>query len=231
MTPQADMEAMRMWGGKKLIFHSGLPRPELEVLKAKKTNRKDLLSALFCCLRMVFVQTTKQICRDLLQHVQSHPVLRSSVEERWWKTSYIWSFMSPENFGLVGRSGDAGMGRGMGSYLCYTWIKETEKHWSGRKVNGWSDPACISPHPSHLTTLHLSRLTAGWLPGESCRTQGQPFQGQKCPQASRGHVSLQNVTSTYKKHNTQIFSLQPHLPVTCSCKRILCVLKNLWSLC
>lgn len=62
---------------------------------------------------------------------------------------------------LVGRSGDAGMGRGMGSYLCYTWIKETEKHWSGRKVNGWSDPACISPHPSHLTTLHLSRLTAG----------------------------------------------------------------------
>lgn len=87
--------------------------------KAKKTSRKDLLSALFYCLRMVFVQTTKQIYRDLLQHVQSLPVLRSSVEERWWEISYIWSLMSPENFMFVGRSGEAGMDKGIRSCLCF----------------------------------------------------------------------------------------------------------------
>lgn len=82
MTLLTDMEAMLIQGGKTLTFHLVLPRPQLVALKAKKTSRKDLLSALFYCLRMVFVQTTKQIYRDLLQHVQSLPVLRSSVEER-----------------------------------------------------------------------------------------------------------------------------------------------------
>lgn len=204
MTPQADREAMWIRRGKKLTFHSGLPRPELEVLKAKKTNRKDLLSALFYCLRMVFVQTTKQICRDLLQHVQSLPVLRSSVEERWWKISYIWSFMSPENFGLVGRSGEAGMGKGMGFYLRLLHTDERNRKALGQQGSEWLEWSRLHfPHPSHLTTSNLSRLTAGQLPGEPCRTQGQPFQGQNYPQPSRAHVSLQSTPSTYKKHNTQ----------------------------
>lgn len=149
---QADSEAKSIGGGKELTFHSRLPRPELEVLKAKKTNRKHLLSALFYCLRMVFVQTTKQICRDLLQHVQSLPVLRSSVEERWWKISYIWSFVNPENFGFVGRSGDAGMGRGMGSYLC---LLHTDK--INRKALGWQGSEWLEWSCSHFPpTLHIS---------------------------------------------------------------------------
>lgn len=40
--------------------------------------------------------------------------------------------MSTENFGLVGRSGEAGMGKEMGFYLCYTQMKETEKLWGGQ---------------------------------------------------------------------------------------------------
>lgn len=196
---------MSIWGRKKLTFHSGLPRPELEVLKVTKTNRKDLLSALFYCLRMVFVQTTKQICRDLLQHVQSLPILRSNVEERWWKISYIWSFMSPENFGLVGRNGEAGMGRGMGSYLHLLHTDKRKRKALGWQGSEWLEWSCshFPPAFTHLTALNLSRLTADWLAGESCRTQGQPFQGQRNPQPSRGHVSLQNTPSTYKKHNTQ----------------------------
>lgn len=154
MTPLTDGEAMRIRGGKKLTFHLVLPRPQLAALKAKRISRKDLLSALFYCLRMVFVQTTKQIYRDLLQHVQSLPVLRSSVEERWWEISYIRSLMSLENFTFVGRNGEAGTDKALRSCLCFATHRQSPGY--GEEVNGLSDPPCIS-HPP-LTSHFLKPL-------------------------------------------------------------------------
>lgn len=137
------------------------------MLKTKKTNRKDLLSALFYCLRMVFVQTTKQICRDRLQRVQSLPVLRSSVEERWWKISYIWSFRSPENFGLVGRSGELGwIGEQDLISVCYT-DKRNRKPlgWQGSEGLEWSCLHFPPPFTAHgLKSLQTHcRLTSRWV--------------------------------------------------------------------
>lgn len=133
MTLLSDMEAMWILQGKKLTFNLVLPRPQLEALQSRKTRRKDLLSALFYCLRMVFVQTTKQIYRDLLQHVQSLPVLRSSTEERWWEITCIWSLISLEKFTFVVRSGEAEMDREVRSYLWFA----THRKKNQKTIRGW----------------------------------------------------------------------------------------------
>ena len=216
--------------GRKMTFHLVFPRPQLAALKAKKTSRKDLLLARFYCLRMVFVQTTKQIYRDLLQHVQSLPVLRSSVEERWWEISYIWSFVSPENITFVGRSGDTGMD---GEVRSCHWEKKQNHQGMARKWIAWMIILAFPTHPSHLTVLNLSRLTASlvsrWAPqGPEPALPG----GISIPNPAWDMWAIPQTPPLPTRNTTsRIFSLQPHLPVTCSCKHILCVLKNLWSPC
>lgn len=115
---------------------------------------------------MVFVQTTRQIYRDLLQHVQSLPVLRSSVEERWWEISYRLSLRSWEDFTFIGASRECRYG------------PEDRRH---RKSSGggkedqmiWLILVAFSTRSSHLTVPNPSRLTAGLA---SHWSQGQPFQ-------------------------------------------------------
>lgn len=201
MTLLTDMETMQIRGGKKLTFHLVLPRPQLAALKAKKTSRRDLLSALFYCLRMVFVQTTKQIYRDLLQHVQSLPVLRSSMEERWWEISYIWSLMSPKNFTFVGRSGEAGMDRGVRSCLCFVTHRQkkqkTTRVWQGSE---WLESSSL--HLPPILQIYLKPLQTHCELGFQVSPAGpkaSPSMWHEYPQPSRGtcepspklHVYLQ----------------------------------------
>lgn len=107
--------------------------------------------------------------------------------------------------------------------------QKTIRVWQER-VNSLSDPPCTSHPPitSHSLKPPQTHCEFGFPQGPEPASPGgisisNPRQG------STSHPP--NSTSTYKKCITQNISLQPHLPVACSCKHILYVLKNLWSLC
>lgn len=89
-------------------------------------------------------------------------------------------------------------------FICYTQIKEREKLWAG--AGKWMVGVILLTFTPTLHTSHClkplqthCRLTCRWVLQDS----GPALPGTKEPQPSRGHVSLQNTPSTYKKHNTQ----------------------------
>lgn len=218
LTPPQTWKQCEYEEGRNWPSTLGLLRPQLAALKAKKTSEKRLTFS-------TVLLSEDGVRPDHKANLQGSPSTCSVTpsSEVWCGGKMMKDFIqvkSQELRKLYIYRDKQGM---------QVWIRRQRKPSGGGREEYvvWLILVAFPNHTSHLTVPNPSRLTASlaphWSQGQPCQVAWTWIWGQVC------HPP--NSTSTYKKCNKHITSLQPHLPVTCSCKHILCVLKSLWSLC